>query len=484
MNYEQYINELYQRQNINASTNTQNLVPREFYESMVLGVEKVLKENPDASLSELRNILIKKSKIEEKIRDFCLIKKNAPGMVVSLSTKNYHHEFYAGNKEEVVANNGQLEPNVVPMNNDTIFDLASTTKLFTGIATLKLVEISELNINDEVTKYVPQFANLKGITIFDLLSYRLLGTDKRVDSAKSREEAESILFTAYPKELKQGESTYNDFTSMVLKYVIEKVSGMEYYSFLKSYILDPLQMTATLVKIGDDKIDRVASTNNDVRLYKDGNIVERNYINKGISSDDKARVLGQPEGNLSGHAGLFSTAKDMEKLANALITNSIISAHLRDEMAKNRTGYIYTKPDGSKSATQYLGMLCYSKNPILPLSEVHHPLSGNALAAAGWSGTQFTMDPTNEINLFMGSNRSHNRVTINGQPDKVVLKDSGEKVVTLPNGREVIDASRYAYDRDDAIIHPAIELTFELKILEDILEIKDLDKEESSTVIR
>ena len=142
------------------------------------------------------------------------------------------------------------------------------------------------------------------------------------------------------------------------------------------------------------------------------------------------------------------------------------------------------KPNGSKSATQYFGMLCYSKNPILPLSEVHHPLSGNSLAAAGWSGTQFTMDPTNQINLFMGSNRSHNRVSINGQPDKAILKDSGEKVVILPNGREVIDASGFAYDRDEAIIHPAIELAFELKILEDILEIKDLDKEENSTIIR
>ena len=343
MNYEKYIDELYQRQNINASFNTQNLVSKEFYKKMVLEVEKVLKENPDASLSELRNTLIKNSKIEDKIRDFCLIKKNAPGMVVSLGTKNYQHEFYAGNKEEVVSNNGRLEPSVSPINNDTIFDLASTTKLFTGIATLKLVEMGELNINDEVTKYAPQFTNLKGITIFDLLTFRLIGTDKRIDSANSREEAESILFTAYPKELKQGESTYNDFTSMVLKYVIENVSGMEYYNFLKCYILNPLQMNDTLVKIGDDKIDRVASTNGDVRLYKDGNIVERNYINKGVSSDDKARILGQPEGNLSGHAGLFSTAKDMEKLANALITNSIISAHLRDEMAKNRTGYIYTK---------------------------------------------------------------------------------------------------------------------------------------------
>ncbi len=484
MNYSKYIDELYQRQNINADVTQQNLVPRAFYESLVLGVDKVIKENPDATLNELRECLIKESKIEEKIRDFCLIKKNAPGMVVSLGTKNYQHSFYAGNREEVIATNNGNIPNIDPMTNDTIFDLASTTKLFTGIAVLKLVEMGELNINDDVVKYAPQFENLKGITIFDLLSYKPLGTEKRVDSAKSKEEAESILFTAAPKTLNYGETSYNDFASMALKYVVEKVTSMDYYSFLKYYILDPLQMSDTLVKIDDDRIKRVASTNSDVRIYKDGNIVERNYINKGVSSDDKARVLGQPEGNLSGHAGLFSTSKDMEKLANALITTSIIGAHLRDEMAKNRTGYLYTKKDGSNSATQYLGMLCYSKNPILSLSEVHHPLSGNSLAAAGWSGTQFTIDPVNEINLFMGSNRSHNRVTINSDSSKVLVKENGERVVTLPSGREVIDASRYAYDRDDAVIHPGVELAFKLKILEDILGIKDLEKENKETHIR
>ena len=53
MNYSSYIDELYRRQNINADVTQQNLVPRAFYESLVLGVDKVIKENPDATLNEL-----------------------------------------------------------------------------------------------------------------------------------------------------------------------------------------------------------------------------------------------------------------------------------------------------------------------------------------------------------------------------------------------------------------------------------------------
>ncbi len=243
-------------------------------------------------------------------------------------------------------------------------------------------------------------------------------------------------------------------------------------------------MKDTLVKIDKDKIERVASGNADVRITKDGKIIERNYIKKGISTDDKARVLGQPEGNLSGHAGLFSSAQDMEKFANALIYNCLISSHLRNTLAKNKTGYLYTNPDGTKGASQYLGSLCYSKNPLLSNSEVYHPLSGSSFAIAGWSGTQFTIDPINEISLFLGSNRSHNRITINAQSKKIITNENGEKVVILPSGRVVIDASRYAFERDDAIIHPSLELAFKLKILEDILNIKEVKKESSRTLIR
>ena len=476
MNYSNYIDTLWARQNYNAQENQKNLVPREYYERLVSEIDNILKQNPDASLSDLRNILIKDSQIEDRIRDFCLIKKKTPGLVVSVRTNNYYHDFSAGNKQEAEYQNGKYTPSTLDMNNDDIFDLASITKLFTGISVLKLVELGLVNLNDDVTKFAPQFTNLKGITIYDLLTYKPLKTDSRVDGAKSAEEAEKILFTASPREVEPNQSIYNDFDAMTLKYVVESVTKMPYYDFLKKYLLEPLGMNDTLTSFSDSQKSRIVSTNGDIRINKDGSIIERNYIERGVSSDDKARILGQPFGNLSGHAGLFSNAQDMEKLTKSFIASSFISYELRDEMARNHTGHLYTKPTGATWATQFFGMLCYSKNPIEDITEVYHSLSGNSFSAAGWSGTYYTVDPLNGIGVFFGSNRTHNRVSINALPDNVKTAPTGVKYITLPDGRDIIDSSRYAYERE-YIVSPAIELSLKLKILEDIVEARENDFE-------
>lgn len=467
---DKYIDELYQNQNISAEKNQQNLCPREFYEQLVTKILNIVNKNKDATIEELRQIIYNQSGVTESIISFINNRKMAPGAVVSYGTKNFQETILIGNKEEI--------PNQTPMTEDTIFDLASTTKGFTAIATLKLLEMGLIdNLQDEITKYAPQFTNLQNVTIYDLLTFIPLNTEKRIDNASELEEAEKILFNATKKEIPKNSNPYNDIAPMVLKYIIEEASGMKYYDFLKCTILDSLEMNDTLVQIPEEKITKTASGNNDTRYYKDGTIINRDYIAKGISTDDKARILGQPQGILSGHAGLFSTAQDIEKLARALIENKLFNLELRKEMTKNRTGKMYISEDGSKKYTQHFGFLHYSKHPILSSSEVHHPLSGESFASAGWSGTQLTIDPINEINLFLGSNRSHNRLTIIDpiHKDKIVTEPNGKKIIILPDGREIIDASSFAIDRpnfpgrDGAIIHPCLELALQYKILEDII---------------
>lgn len=477
-NYDAYIEKLYLAQNIGAEELQKNLCPREFYEQLVLKVLNIMKKHKDASIEELRKIIYDQSKVEQSIRHFILERKMAPGAVITYGTKNYQETIILGNKEEVILQDGKLIESPKQMEEDTIFDLASVTKGFTAIATLKLVEMGLIdNLQDDITKYAPQFKNLKGITIYDLLTFTPLKTNERIDNTTNKEDAEKILFTASRNNIPENSNPYNDISPMVLKFIIEKTSGMDYYSFLKCTFLDSLNMKDTHVKIPEEKIDRVASGNYDTRYYKDGKLITRDYITKGISTDDKARILGQPEGILSGHAGLFSTASNMETLARALIENKIFNFDIRREMTKNRTGKMYLKEDGSKGFIQFLGMLHYSKNPILEASEVHHPLSGESFASAGWSGTQLTIDPLNEINFFMGANRSHNRLTILDPIHKDKLKKDKyeQKTIILPDGREIIDASSFAFDkpdskgRDGAIVHPCLELALQYKILEDII---------------
>ena len=470
MDIEKYIDELYENQNIGADDTQKNLYKKEEYLKLLKNVIETLKDNKDLSIEELRQKLYEKSKLEDFLKDFFLDRKMAPGAVITYGTKNFQERLTIGNKQEVVMENGILVPKKEEMIDDAIFDLASTTKLFTSLCILKLVESGELSLNDEVVKYVPKFNNLKGITIFDLLKFEPLETIGRIDRANSKGEAEEILFTAKRKDIPYGANVYNDVAPMVLKYVIESITGLEYKEFVQKEILDKLNMNNTFVNIPTSKLDKTSNGNYDGRFYQDGNYIIRDKAIKGVSTDDKARIFGQPEGVLSGHAGLFSTSSDMTKLARALIDNKVINLNIRDMMAKNRTGFSFMSPDNSKkNYRQYFGMLVYSKNPELSSSEVQHSLSGKSFASAGWSGTQQTIDPINQINLTLLSNRSHNRMTFidKTKKDQVVTHDNGIKTIVLPNGYEMIDATRYAWERDD-IIRKCIELAFEYKMLEDI----------------
>lgn len=470
MDIDSYINSLYENQNIGADETQKYLYKKEDYLKLLRNVLEVLKDNKDLSIEELREKLYEKSNLEDSLKDFFINRGMAPGAVITYGTKNFQETLTIGNKQEVLMENGILVPRKEGMREDTIFDLASTTKLFTAISVLKLVQSGELNLNDQVIKYVPKFHDLEGLTILDLLTFEPLITPEKIDSTEDMKEAENILFGAKrDNTLSKGTAKYNDIAPMVLKYVIEKISGITYKDFVQREILDKVGMSNTFVNIPTDKIPKVANSNYDGRLLDKEPYVIRTKADKGISTDDKARILGQPLGILSGHAGLFSNSKDMTSLARSLIESRILNLNIRDEMIKNRRGKLVIDKNGNKNFMQYFGYLVYSKNPNPVSTEVRHFLSGKSFASAGWSGTQQTIDPINNLNLTFLSNRSHNRITRidESKRNQVITHDDGRKTIILPNGYEMIDATRYAWERDD-IITKCMELAFEYKMLEDI----------------
>lgn len=466
-----YINDLYEKQNIGSCIEQQGLYSKKDYYELLKPVVELISNYKDYSIEELRSKLYENSNIEENLTDFIYKKEMVPGMVFSYGTKNYKETIVVGNRQEVsLDENGKIIPALEKMTDDTIFDLASITKIFTSISILKLVEKGIISLDDEIKMYAPEFKNLNGVTIYDLITFSVpLKTNGRVDKALKREEAEKILFDIEIDKESTNRRPYTDMGAMVLKYVIEHASSMNYYNFVSENILKPMNMKDTHVVVPKMKLDRVASTNLDGKYYKDGNFSITTNVKKGIAYDSKAQVMGQPDGILSGHAGLFSTANDMTNLAKGMIDGQVIDEKYIEMMAKNRTGKKYIE-DGKEKYVQYLGMLCYSKNPILSDSELFHAMSGRALASAGWTGTQLTIDPLNELYFFMASNRSHNRMTFidPAWKDKVEVDEKGKKTILLPNGDIKIDATRFAWDRDAAVVHPALKLAIQYKMLEDI----------------
>lgn len=468
---EDYVNDLYKKQNMGVDKKQQGLYTKKDYFELLKPVIELVLKYKDYSIDELRTILYEKSNIKNNLIDFVYKKGMTPGLVFSYGTKSYRETILIGNKEEVSINEkGEIVPSLEKMTEDTIFDLASVTKIFTSLSILKLVENGIINLNDEIVKYDSRFKNLKGITVYDLITFSVpLKTNKRIDKASSREEAEQILFDIEINQASTNRKPYTDMGAMILKYAIESASGTNYYNFIYQNILKPLNMNDTHVIVPTMKLNRVSSTNLDGKYYKDGSFTITTNIKKGVVYDSKAQIMGQQEGILSGHAGLFSTVNDMTNLAKGIIYEQVISDNSLKMMIKNRTGKKYIE-DNKEKYVQYLGMLCYSKNPILSNSELFHAMSGKSFASAGWTGTHLTVDLINELYFFMAANRSHNRMTFidSAQRNKIKIDENGKKTILLPNGDIKIDATRFAWDKDNAIVHPVLKLSIQYKMLEDV----------------
>ena len=481
-----YINKLYERQNIGAGYDQKNLFSKRDYYLILKDVVDVLKENKDASIQELRDLLYQKSGIEESVRNYFLQKKSVSGAVFSFGTPQYQETIVVGNKEEVSLKNGVISPSISEMQEDTIFDLASVTKIFTSLSIMKLIEMGLINLQDEILKYDNRFKNLKGVTIYDLLCFNVpLKTSSRIDMANSKEEAEDLLFNIEIDYNNKNLNPYTDMGVMILKYIIEKVSGVSYYDFLDKTFLSKYNMKDTHFIVPNYKLNRVASNNFDSKVMKDGSIITNTDNYKGIVYDKKAQILGQANGLLTGHAGLFSSASDMTTLMRKLIQGEVMNDENLTEFAKNRQGRSYINDLGEKKYVQYFGYMTYSKHPILDYSEVFHALSGKSFAGAGWTGTQMTVDPINELYFFLGSNRAHNRLTFvdSSQKDKII-DVNGQKGIIMPDGSFKIDARDFAYKRDEVIVHPTMKLLLQYKMLEDILDLSKEKKENVTRVVR
>jgi len=134
---------------------------------------------------------------------------------------------------------------------DHVFELGSITKQFTAVAILMLEEQGKLNVNDEITKYIPDYPTQENtITIYQLLNHTsgimsYTNMDSFMEDARiDRTPTEIIdVFKNEPMEFNAGEKfNYNNSGYILLGHIIEVVSGETYADFIQKNIFDPLGM--------------------------------------------------------------------------------------------------------------------------------------------------------------------------------------------------------------------------------------------------
>jgi len=344
---------------------------------------------------------------------------------------------------------------------DSVFDLASLTKLFTGLCALKLKEEGLLDPGRSVFFYDPRFTELQDVAVDRVMGFTAeLKTPGRIDDCRTRDEALRCLFGTVSTGEPKGRA-YSDIPSMVLKYVIEKAAGMPFLDCVRKMILDQAGMNETWALVPEERIGNCQTYDPEYRIMGGRKIV-RTGLRPGVPHDPKAAVIQAGTEDLCGHAGLFATAADMTRFCRAVLAEKIVGRESLREMALNRTGY--RRPDGTYS--QYLGCQCYVRHPDQYYSEIPRYMGRQAFGNAGFTGNHLSVDPEHGSFVFFLGNRVKGKLTMLIPEDGKNLEDyglneDGSGIITWDDGTRVPSSVKYVHQKDEHL-HKAVAKVLEL----------------------
>lgn len=206
-----------------------------------------------------------------------------------------------------------VDPAPAPMTEDTIFDLASLTKVVaTTTAVMQLVEKGRIRLQDPVAKYWPEFKShgKDAITVEGLLThYSGLRPDLDVKPAWSGQDtAMRLILDEKPIAPPGTRFIYSDINFEVLGEIVHRVSGMTLDVYCAVKIFEPMGMKDTMFKPPVNLRQRIAPTEKRAEGGRE--------LLWGEVHDPTARYMG----GVAGHAGLFSTIDDLTAFVKMLLS--------------------------------------------------------------------------------------------------------------------------------------------------------------------
>jgi uncharacterized protein YbbC (DUF1343 family)/CubicO group peptidase (beta-lactamase class C family) len=300
-----------------------------------------------------------------------------------------------------------LEPRRETMTVETVFDLASLTKVVaTTTAVMQLVEKGQVRLNDPVARYIPEFAQngKDDITVRMLLTH-YSGLREDLDLShpwQGRDTAFSMAFAEKPINPPGSRFLYSDINFITLGALVERVSKTQLDKYCETHIFLPLKMTHTRFLPPVPWRSRIAPTQYD----------ESNTMLRGVVHDPTARRMG----GVAGHAGLFSTADDLVKFARALIIGSAVLPSLLVEKMST--------PQQPPTSSSLRGFgwdidspFSTNRGELLPVGSFGH---------TGFTGTSLWIDPTTRTYIILLTNAVHPR----GKGTAVALRTKVATAVT------------------------------------------------------
>ncbi len=286
----------------------------------------------------------------------------------------------------------------VPMREDSVFDLASVTKVYTAIVLLRLVDRGLVDLAAPVRSYLPEFPG--GATVAQLLAHTAalpVGPDLAGLSSVDQRWAAVLTTPTLPGVVPGTVFRYSSVGLMLAGLLVERLTGRRLDEAVRTELTDPLGLrdtgftpTAWLAEA-----DRLVAT--DARSPRG--------LLRGVVHDDVANALG----GVAGHAGLFGTAADLAAIGELLLGGGIrngvriLSGPLVRRMLTNaNVGLPAVDPDRPfRTADHGLGV---ELDQPWFMGELSSP---RTFGHTGFSGTSIVCDPRRDLVLVLLTNRAH-----------------------------------------------------------------------------
>jgi len=285
-----------------------------------------------------------------------------------------------------------LVPQAEPMTEDTIFDVASLTKVVACAPALMLiVERGNVKLDEPVQTYIPEFKGdgKEAVTVRQLLTHTS-GLRPDIETKSDWHGQQTAIQKACESKLQSPPGTafrYSDINFFLLGEIVQRVSKTPLEEFVEREIYRPLRMEDSGYLPPTNKLARIAPTE----------VVNGEPL-RGAVHDPTARHMG----GVAGHAGLFSTAADLARFARMLLDLGELGGTriFRPETVKLMTG---VQTPESIPARRGLGWDIDSgysgaRGKYFPLGSYGH---------TGWTGTCLWLDPFSQSFLIFLANRNH-----------------------------------------------------------------------------
>ena len=315
----------------------------------------------------------------------------------------------------VTASVGHLDwsPSPAPDAN-TIWDLASLTKVV-GLtsAIAQLVDGGQVSLDAPVQRYLPEWtgANTDRITVRHLLTHQSgLPAFKQLYKLNVSPDSTLRLFFLTPLDTLPGvRMVYSDIGAILLGKIVERVSGESLDGYLARHVFGPLGMRDTRYRPPAELWPRIAPTEKDPW---------RGRHLRGEVHDENAAALG----GVSGHAGLFSTAHDLDRFARAYLNGGTLDGA---RLASAATLRQFTTVWDSTFSSRALGWDTPAGN-----SSGGRYLRRPAFGHTGYTGTSLWIAPQHDLYVMLLTNRvnptrEHSRIG----PARVAVADAAMRAL-------------------------------------------------------